>query len=67
MPDIHVNMLRGVRPGDIAALGAALTEATASTLGLPAERIRVTISECAAEHWFVGGTSLAAAGFGNQS
>jgi 4-oxalocrotonate tautomerase len=66
MPDIRVTMLTGVDKEQIAALGSALTDAVVSTLGIPGERVRVTVAEYEPEHWFVGGSSLAQLGFTNQ-
>ena len=66
MPDIRVTMLTGVDKDQVAALGSALTDAVVTTLGIPGERVRVTVAECEPEHWFVGGTSLAAMGFTNK-
>lgn len=59
MPQIHVTLLRGRAGSEIAALGAALTDAAARALGVSPDVVRVTVAECEPEHWFVGGESVA--------
>ncbi|MQY33696.1 putative tautomerase.1 [Streptomyces sp. RB17] len=59
MPLIHVTLLSGRGEEEIAALARALTDAVHATLGTPRDVIRVTVDECAPEHWFVGGDSMA--------
>jgi 4-oxalocrotonate tautomerase len=59
MPQIHVTVLKGRGDDEIAALGSALTEAASATLGVPRDVVRVTVTECEPEHWFVGGESMA--------
>ncbi|MDQ2583525.1 tautomerase family protein [Saccharothrix yanglingensis] len=59
MPQIHVTLLKGRAESEIAALGSALTEATARSLGVSPDAIRVTVTECEPEHWFVAGESMA--------
>ena len=59
MPLIQVTLARGRSPEQLEALGAALTTAAEQTLGARRETIRVVLTECEPEHWFVGGESLA--------
>ncbi|MFJ2738222.1 tautomerase family protein [Streptomyces sp. NPDC087440] len=59
MPLIHVTLLAGRSPQEVAALGAALTAATHETLGTPAEAVRVVVEQTPPDHWFVGGRSMA--------
>ncbi|MEV8441661.1 4-oxalocrotonate tautomerase family protein [Actinosynnema sp. NPDC051121] len=59
MPQIHVTLVKGRSENEIAALGNALTEAAARSLGVSPDVIRVTVAECEPEHWFVGGESMA--------
>ena len=60
MPFIQVTLARGRSPEQLAALGKALTQAAQDTIGAPPESVRVVVSECEPEHWFVGGESMAA-------
>ncbi|MCS7476748.1 tautomerase family protein [Umezawaea endophytica] len=59
MPQIHVTVLKGRSEHEIAALGAALTTAASEALGVARDVIRVTVTECEPDHWFVGGESMA--------
>ncbi|MEU5694073.1 4-oxalocrotonate tautomerase family protein [Actinosynnema sp. NPDC020468] len=59
MPQIHVTVLRGRSREQIADLGAELTAATVRALGVPAEAVKVVVTEAEPEHWFVGGESMA--------
>ncbi|GAA3486853.1 MULTISPECIES: tautomerase family protein [Streptomyces] len=59
MPLIHVTLLEGRSPQEVAALGEALTAAAQEALGTPAEAVRVIVEETPAHHWFVGGRSVA--------
>ncbi|SFM89193.1 4-oxalocrotonate tautomerase [Pseudonocardia ammonioxydans] len=59
MPVIQVTLTRGRTPEQLRALGEALTAAAADTLGAKPETVRVVLNECEAEHFFVGGESLA--------
>lgn len=60
MPVIQVTLTRGRTPEQLRALGEALTAAAAAdTLGAKPETVRVVLNECEAEHFFVGGESLA--------
>ncbi|MEU3186078.1 2-hydroxymuconate tautomerase [Streptomyces sp. NPDC006923] len=59
MPLIHVTLVRGRGEEEIAALGRAVTTAVHEALGTPREAIRVTVSECEPEHYFVGGETMA--------
>lgn len=59
MPLIQVTIGTGRTPEQLHALGQALTGAAEQALGAKRESIRVVITECAPEHWFVGGETLA--------
>src|SRR3954467_15493755 len=59
MPLIQVTLAEGRSPEQLHALGTALTRAAEEALGAKRETVRVVITECEPEHWFVGGESLA--------
>ena len=59
MPVIQVMLTRGRTSEQLRALGEALTAAAVETLGAKPETVRVVLNECEAEHFFVGGESLA--------
>ena len=59
MPLIQVTIVRGRTPEQLQALGQALTDAAEQALGAKRESIRVVLTECEPEHWFVGGETLA--------
>ncbi|WP_214369884.1 2-hydroxymuconate tautomerase [Pseudonocardia sp. H11422] len=59
MPLIQVTIGRGRSPEQLTALGQAITDAVESSIGAKRESIRVVLTECEPEHWFVGGESLA--------
>ncbi|MFC8228288.1 4-oxalocrotonate tautomerase family protein [Streptomyces sp. NPDC057287] len=59
MPLIHVTLLDGRSPQEVASLGRALTAAAHETLGTPVDAVRVIVEEASPEHWFVGGRSVA--------
>jgi 4-oxalocrotonate tautomerase len=59
MPLIQVTIGRGRTPEQLQALGQALTDAAEQALGAKRESIRVVLTECEPEHWFVGGETLA--------
>lgn len=56
MPLIQVTLARGRTPEQLQALGEALTAAAEEARR---ESIRVVLTECEPEHWFVGGETLA--------
>jgi len=60
MPLIQVTLTEGRSPEQLRALGEALTAAAAQALGADPATVRVVLNQCAPEHWFVGGESLAA-------
>lgn len=60
MPLIHVTIAAGRSAEQLHALGVALTDAAEQALGARPESIRVVLTECEPEHWFVGGESLTA-------
>lgn len=59
MPLIQVTIGTGRTPEQLTALGLALTDAVEASIGAKRESIRVVLTECEPEHWFVGGESLA--------
>ena len=59
MPLIQVTLARGRSPEQLKALGEALTRAAEEAVGAKPESVRVVLTECDPEHWFVGGESLA--------
>ncbi|MFJ8869458.1 2-hydroxymuconate tautomerase [Streptomyces sp. NPDC102473] len=59
MPLIHVTLLDGRTPEEVASLGRALTDAVHETLGTPVDAVRVIVEEASPAHWFVGGRSVA--------
>jgi 4-oxalocrotonate tautomerase len=60
VPLIHVTIAAGRSPEQLHALGVALTDAAEQALGARRESIRIVLTECEPEHWFVGGETLAA-------
>ena len=59
MPLAQITILEGRDPDAVRRMAAAVTDAIASTLSTPRERIRVVVTELPADRWFVGGTSIA--------
>jgi 4-oxalocrotonate tautomerase len=59
MPLIQVSLAKGRSPEQLQALGEALTAAVEESIGAPRESIRVVLTECEPQHWFVGGETLA--------
>ena len=59
MPLVQITLARGRTPEQLAALGEKVTAAVAEAVGAPAGNVRVVVTECEPEHWFVGGESLA--------
>jgi 4-oxalocrotonate tautomerase len=59
MPLVQITLARGRTAEQLQALGEAVTAAVHEAVGAPVENVRVVINECAPEHWFVGGESLA--------
>ena len=60
MPLVQITLARGRSPEQLAALGEEVTAAVTRAVGAPVENVRVVVTECEPEHWFVGGESLAA-------
>lgn len=56
---IQVTLARGRTPEQLQALGEALTAAVEESIGARRESIRVVLTECEPDHWFVGGETLA--------
>ncbi|RZT87054.1 4-oxalocrotonate tautomerase [Pseudonocardia sediminis] len=59
MPLIQVTLSKGRTPEQLKALGEALTAAAESSIGAKRESVRVVLTECEPDHWFVGGETLA--------
>jgi 4-oxalocrotonate tautomerase len=59
MPLIQVSLAKGRSPEQLHALGEAITVAVEGAIGAPRETIRVVLTECEPQHWFVGGETLA--------
>jgi len=59
MPLVQITLARGRTAEQLQALGEAVTNAVHEAVGAPRENVRVVITECEPEHWFVGGESLA--------
>ena len=60
MPLVQITLARGRTPEQLAALGEAVTAAVHASVGAPTENVRVVVTECEPDLWFVGGESLAA-------
>lgn len=60
MPLVQITLAAGRSPAQLAALGEAVTAAVHEAVGAPKESVRVVVTECEPELWFVGGESLAA-------
>jgi 4-oxalocrotonate tautomerase len=60
VPLVQITLARGRSPEQLAALGEEVTAAVTRAVGAPAENVRVVVSECEPELWFVGGESLSA-------
>ncbi|CAM2844808.1 4-oxalocrotonate tautomerase [Paenibacillus sediminis] len=58
MPIINIQLLEGRPPEKIKALIASVTDAVASELDSPKEKIRVLVSEIPTTHWGIGGKSV---------
>ena len=58
MPLIQVTLSEGRTPEQLQALGEALTAAVEGALGADPDTIRVVLTECPSDLWFVGGRSL---------
>jgi 4-oxalocrotonate tautomerase len=59
MPLVQITLARGRTPEQLTVLGEAVTAAVHDSLGVARENVRVVLTECEPEHWFVGGESLA--------
>ena len=58
MPLVRITLARGRTPEQLAALGEAVTAAVHESVGAPRENVRVVVTECEPDLWFVGGESL---------
>jgi 4-oxalocrotonate tautomerase len=59
MPLIQVTLVKGRSPELLQALGEAVTAATEEALSVPRESVRVVLTECEPDHYFVGGVTRA--------
>jgi 4-oxalocrotonate tautomerase len=59
VPLVQITLARGRSPEQLAALGEEVTAAVSRAVGAPPGNVRVVVTECEPEHWFVGGESLA--------
>jgi 4-oxalocrotonate tautomerase len=59
MPIVRIDMLEGRTPERKAELLRRITETIVATLEVKPEQVRVLLSEFPAEHWGVGGASIA--------
>lgn len=59
MPLVQITLARGRTPEQLSALGKAVTSAVQESIGASPDSVRVVLTECEPEHWFVGGESIA--------
>ena len=59
MPIVRIEMLEGRAPERKAELLRRVTEAVAETLAVRPEQVRVLLYELPADHWAVGGRTMA--------
>lgn len=59
MPLVEITMMDGRSADQKRALMAEVTDAVVRSIGAPRETIRVAIREIPAEHWGIGGVSVA--------
>lgn len=59
MPLVEITMIEGRTPEQKRALLAEVTDAVERAIAAPREAIRVAIRELPAEHWAIGGVSIA--------
>jgi 4-oxalocrotonate tautomerase len=59
MPMVHIELMEGRTEEQLRAMVARVTEAMVATVDAPTERVSIIISEVTAEHWAVGGLTVA--------
>lgn len=59
MPLVELTIIEGRTPAQKKALITQVTDAVENALEAPREAIRVAIRELPAEHWAIGGVSIA--------
>jgi 4-oxalocrotonate tautomerase len=59
MPFVQIDLLEGRDTDRVASLMREVTDAVASSLEIPAERVRVVVRDVPRTHWAVAGTSYA--------
>lgn len=62
MPFVQIDLLEGRDARRIAALMREVTEAVATSLEIPTERVRIVVRDVPKTHWAVAGTSYAERG-----
>ncbi|MBW0091317.1 tautomerase family protein [Pseudonocardia sp. KRD-184] len=60
VPLVQITLAKGRTPEQLAALGEAVTAAVHESIGAPTGNVRVVVTECEPDLWFVGGESLTA-------
>lgn len=58
MPLVQITLATGRTPEQLAALGKAVTEAVQESIGAKPESVRVILTECEPDLWFIGGESM---------
>ncbi|WP_028938769.1 2-hydroxymuconate tautomerase [Pseudonocardia spinosispora] len=59
MPLVQITLATGRTAEQLDALGKAVTAAVGESIGAKPESVRVIITECEPEKWFIGGESMA--------
>ncbi len=59
MPIVRIELLEGRSPEQKKTLIRQVSEAVTTSLGVRPEQVRVLLYELPADHWAVGGTTLA--------
>jgi 4-oxalocrotonate tautomerase len=59
MPIIRIELLEGRSPEQKKALIRQVSEAVTTSLGVRPEQVRVLLYELPADHWAIGGTTMA--------
>jgi 4-oxalocrotonate tautomerase len=59
MPIVRIDLLEGRAPERKLDLIRRVTEAVVATLGVRSEQVRVLLTEIPAQHWAIGGETMA--------
>ncbi len=62
MPIINIQILEGRSKEKISSMIASVTEAVATELETPKDRVRVIVTEIPKTHWAVGGVPMSEKG-----